>query len=180
MKTLLLYIMAMGGGAAVGAVGVGSWKALVAGEAEPEALVAEAVDVGAEDTLAREAPAPAPIAAPEATPSESLVAAEPETSPGPEEVAAAAPAVMTQAPVQTAAAPGTDSLARVELNFQRLARIFAAMKPDEAAPVLAQLEDAQLEGILLAMQGRNAAPILAEMDPQRAAAVSRRVLGDPQ
>ena len=67
-------------------------------------------------------------------------------------------------------------MARATLNYQRLARIFAAMSPEEAAPVLAQLEDAQLEGILLAMQGRNAAPILAEMDPERAASVSRLVL----
>jgi flagellar motility protein MotE (MotC chaperone) len=77
-------------------------------------------------------------------------------------------------------APDPDSLARVTLNYQRLARIFSAMRPDEAAPVLAQLEDSQLEGILMAMQGRNAAPILAEMDPDRAAALSRRVLRAPQ
>lgn len=85
----------------------------------------------------------------------------------------------TTTPVEVAQVPppDPDSLARAQQNYQRLARIFAAMKPDEAAPVLSQLDDSQLEGILLAMQGRNAAPILAAMDPERAASISRRVLG---
>ena len=81
------------------------------------------------------------------------------------------------APAPVATPPDPEPDARTLGNYQRLARIFAAMKPDEAAPVLSQLDDAQLEGILMAMQGRNAAPILAAMDPARVASISRRVLG---
>jgi hypothetical protein len=72
--------------------------------------------------------------------------------------------------------PHAADSARLALTYQRLARIFAAMKPTDAAEVLTQLEDAQIEQILLSMQERNAAPILAAMDAQRVASVSRRAL----
>jgi len=182
MKGLVVYLAALAVGAGVGAVGMGAYNVVVVGV---ETEVADSTAIESEDAAGTDVPelqASDAIGGDEGG-GEDLSPAED----GPEggasidvaETSDDAPTTEQPAPavVQEAAAPDPDSLARAQLNFQRLARIFAAMKPDEAAPVLAQLDDTQLEGILLAMQGRNAAPILAEMDPERAASLSRRVLG---
>ena len=208
MKAVAIYALVLGGGAAAGAVGMGSWSVFVEGvgvaevteAAEPGAagVEAEATPPGADPSRVGGNPAEGGVpsepagATPGERPDEVRMASEPTSAAGPSagdeppaEVPLDSESSLSPAPVRAVAAapapaPDPDSLARVTLNYQRLARIFAAMRPDEAAPVLAQLDDSQLEGILMAMQGRNAAPILAEMDPDRAAAVSRRVLGDPQ
>ncbi|MEM7414295.1 MAG: hypothetical protein AAF389_02295 [Gemmatimonadota bacterium] len=184
MKGLVVYLAAIGIGAGVGAVGMGAYNVVVVGvepvvadstavEGEPAdttgmgSLIAEGAEPLATDTTEAE----------EAAGGGEFAVADggenPDVSPaGEADPVSAPPDELAEAP-----APDPDSIARAAQNFQRLARIFSAMKPDEAAPVLAQLDDDQLEGILLAMQGRNAAPILAEMDPERAASISRRVLG---
>jgi len=213
VKGLILYLAALGGGAAVGAVGVGSFNVFLGDGAvvEEAAHDEEAVDANAGTEGEATGSAPREVAMAESGGAEagdgsgaSEVADDPDVVPGAEgglseveggesganpgglESDRAGSEVVEatqQAPGDVAAEPipipviDADSLARITQNYQRLAQIFAAMKPEEAAPVLAQLDDAQLEGVLLAMQGRNAAPILAEMDPERAAAISRRVLG---
>jgi hypothetical protein len=189
VKGAALYAIAIVGGGAIGAVGAGAYSAF---SADPVAIEAVPAEDTAAVALEREVAAPArpPIEPPVDRETPSGGASEVDAS-GDMDAAAdsiaeeEAPAAVRTRPTQPA--PGTtqvpfapgpdpDSLARAAANYQRLARIFAAMKPAEAAPVLSHLDDAQLEGILLAMQGRNAAPILAEMDPERAASISRRVL----
>lgn len=59
---------------------------------------------------------------------------------------------------------------------RRLARIFGAMKPDQAAAVLQELDDADVREILFGMTERNAGAILSHMPPARAAALSRSAL----
>jgi hypothetical protein len=201
MKTLIVYLAALGGGAAAGAVGVGSWNVFLGDGAVIEAY-AEGADTTGTTSIADAGEAPATGTSPVNIPSEGPAETAGETGreeadgdgevrPAGEEGPASSDAgtrvaVTSQEDGASAPVPepvlvlDADSLARVTQNYARLARIFAAMKPAEAAPVLAHLEDAQLEGVLLAMQGRNAAPILAEMDPERAAAISRRVLGGNQ
>jgi hypothetical protein len=202
MKALVVYLAALSGGAAVGAVGVGSWNVFLGDGVVIEDHAEGADSTGATSMVdASEGPGAgvSPVNVPPENPPESPSETAGETTRGEadleneglpvgEEVPASSEAGtrVASATQEDAASlpvpeqvppPDADSLARVTQNYSRLARIFAAMKPAEAAPVLAQLEDAQLEGVLLAMQGRNAAPILAEMDPERAAAISRRVLG---
>lgn len=202
MKALMLYVIMLAGGAAVGAFGVGAYNVFTGaaavvetveggegtgeegGEGEEggqvdggeeagtpdtgEGVFAEAGGEGEEEVDADPLDPESAAGDPE-DPVQSAEA-------GGDPVPTGDPASVTATPVVQAPPPDPDSIARMTERYQRLARIFSAMKPDEAAPVLAQLDDAQLEGILLAMQGRNAAPILAEMDPERAAALSRKVL----
>lgn len=73
---------------------------------------------------------------------------------------------------------GTDQAG--DLNpegIQRMARIFTAMKPKEAAAVLERMTDLEVRGVMLQMGDRSAAAILSVFEPERAAALSRIVLG---
>ena len=194
MKGLAVYLAAGVVGAAAGTVGMGSYQALVVG-LEPDSAAVEdsthLAETGGEGGGGEAGPDPTGQAAgsTDAAPEgEDVTVDGSPDDPGTEGVEETPPEVVAAGggaagPAQTMPAdPGpteadAEAAARAQQNYPRLARIFAAMKPEEAAPVLAQLDDEQLEGILLAMQGRNAAPILAEMDPARVAAISRRVLG---
>jgi len=197
MKSLVIYLVALVLGSGLGAMGMGAYNVMVVGVELPADSLAAADSLAHSDDAATDGGQggttdPEVVAGgsendststdPAATVADGgeggAVAAggadaNPAGSDGPVEGGqTATPVEVAQVPL-----PDPDSLARAQQNYQRLARIFAAMKPDEAAPVLSQLDDSQLEGILLAMQGRNAAPILAAMDPERAASISRRVLG---
>lgn len=89
--------------------------------------------------------------------------------------------VSTSEPAQNSPAveepPAEDVVEDLGLKYQKLAQIFMAMDPGQAALAMEQLQDDEIEGILLAMSGRNAAPILEEMDPLRVAEISRQLLG---
>lgn len=81
----------------------------------------------------------------------------------------------TQADAEAlAAAEASKALAKE--TGDRLSKIFSEMKPGEAADVLSYLSDGEIERILLGIRERDAAAILAQLEPERAAAVSRRVL----
>jgi hypothetical protein len=71
----------------------------------------------------------------------------------------------------TAGAPGAP--ARRPLEQERVSRMFAAMKPQEAARVLEQLGDDEVRVLLSALSDRKAGAILSNLSPQRAAAISR-------
>ena len=60
-------------------------------------------------------------------------------------------------------------------RIARLAKIFEAMKPKQAAPVLSQLDNDVIIMILLKMKERPAAKILGEMSVERAASISRQI-----
>jgi flagellar motility protein MotE (MotC chaperone) len=60
-------------------------------------------------------------------------------------------------------------------RITRLARIFEAMKPKQAAPVMSQLDNEVIVMILMKMKERAAAKILGEMSVERAASISRQI-----
>lgn len=205
MKVALLWLLAIVGGAAVGAVGGTAWL-VYRGVPVPEE-VAESAQ-GAEDPASEGRTAVASGSSESARPGESESTRDvgdlslPGVVPVPAEAAsgAAGTDAATQEPGTGAATQEADSGSGTSMpgtmaqggapqggpanppsepnpNHERLARIFAAMKPGEAASVLGQLGDTEIQGILMAMPARNAAPILAELDPARAASLSRLVLG---
>ncbi len=61
----------------------------------------------------------------------------------------------------------------------RLAKIFGSMKAPEAAKVLQNLDDEELKAILFHLTDRKAGEILGNFEPERAAKLSRAVLGSP-
>jgi hypothetical protein len=58
----------------------------------------------------------------------------------------------------------------------KLAKIFGAMAPKDAAKVLEQLEDAEIQAIVGGLSDKQAAAIMQQLSPQRAAAISRAAL----
>jgi flagellar motility protein MotE (MotC chaperone) len=64
-----------------------------------------------------------------------------------------------------------------EDRIDRLVKIFAGMKPAEAARVLEGLTDAEAELLLTRMSPRQGSKVLGSLNPLRAARLSKRVLG---
>ena len=62
-----------------------------------------------------------------------------------------------------------------ERSATRLARMYEAMKPEDAAPIVAALDTAVILDIMMRMKERPAAKILGRMDPALAAAISTRL-----
>ena len=75
-----------------------------------------------------------------------------------------------------AAAPTTPAPADtvVEASERRLAKVFTAMEPKQAAKVLQHMDDADVQVILGYVGPRQAASIMAELPPERVAALSKR------
>ncbi len=88
--------------------------------------------------------------------------------------ATAAPAETPQAPIRPIALP-VDPVAKAAA-YKQVARVLSAMKPVEAAKVLAYLSDDEVEGLLRAVGPRQAADFLTNMPKERAADLSRRLL----
>lgn len=61
-------------------------------------------------------------------------------------------------------------------TYKQVGSILMNMKPAEAAKIMGYLNDTQIEGLLRSMSPRNAATVLSNMPPERAAALSRRLL----
>lgn len=61
-------------------------------------------------------------------------------------------------------------------TYKQVGSILMNMKAPEAAKIMAYLNDTQIEGLLRSMSPRNAATVLSQMPPERAAALSRRLL----
>jgi hypothetical protein len=64
-----------------------------------------------------------------------------------------------------------------EKRIQQMAKIYAGMKPADAARVLMGLDDAEAELLLTRLPARQASRILGNLDPRRAARLTRLVLG---
>ena len=62
-----------------------------------------------------------------------------------------------------------------ERSATRLARMYEAMKPEQAAPIVAALDTAVILDIMTRMKERPAAKILGRMDPTLAAVISTRL-----
>ncbi len=58
-------------------------------------------------------------------------------------------------------------------EFEKLVKMYEAMPPEEAAPILDNLPDTTVAQILLEMRGRQASQILAELNTDKAARISR-------
>jgi flagellar motility protein MotE (MotC chaperone) len=76
-----------------------------------------------------------------------------------------------QAPVATQPA---DSAAQA--SEQRLAKVFTAMEPKQAAKVLQHMQDADVQIILGYVGPRQAAAIMAELPPERVALLSKMAM----
>lgn len=61
-------------------------------------------------------------------------------------------------------------------GMAKVARIFAAMPPKDAAKVLEQLDDAEVQGVISAVSEKQAAAILQHFPAPRAAMISKGVL----
>jgi hypothetical protein len=85
--------------------------------------------------------------------------------------AGASEAVPGAAPSAGASPVGADD------GAGQVARIFAAMQPRDAAAVLGHMSNREIEQILMGMPARQAAAVLTNLEPDRAAALSRAVLG---
>lgn len=60
--------------------------------------------------------------------------------------------------------------------YKQVGSILNNMKPAEAARILAYLSDSQVEGLLRSMGPRPSAAMLGQLPPERAAALSKRLL----
>ena len=63
-----------------------------------------------------------------------------------------------------------------DAELKRQAKLFAAMKADEAAPVLAQMDDATLAMLLGAMNPKAAAKVMARLDATRIARLASQAV----
>lgn len=88
----------------------------------------------------------------------------------PDTVTPAAAAAVVK-PVAAAADPVAKAGA-----YKQVARVLSAMKPVEAAKVIAFLSDDEVEGLLRAVGPRQAADFLTNIPKERAAVLSRRLL----
>jgi len=173
MKGAVVWLLAVGGGAGVGALGGTAW--LMYQGAPP---TSEVMAPSEEPRVEFVSPDGEIVTAPE------VAGSLQEDEPGPmatqpTDTAAPGPlSVLAGDPLPFEALATEPAMAgQTTVNHERLGRIFAAMRPAEAAAVLGQLDDVEISGILMTMPARNAAPILAGLDPVRAASLSRRVLG---
>lgn len=61
-------------------------------------------------------------------------------------------------------------------NYQRLAKIYESMPPEEAAARIEKLDDDTATTLILAIKPRQAAKILANLNPEKAAVISKRIV----
>jgi hypothetical protein len=163
-------------------------------------LIAFAVSLGAGAGLAvMRAPKPLPVPAGEknakhasATAHDTAThdsAAAPGATPTPEETDKGIPHVASAernegTPSKTAAAATEPTTKQLAVNTKaadsaltmRLAHIFAAMQPKDAAHVLEQMDNHDIQVILLELSNKQQASILSNLPVQRAAAIARETL----
>lgn len=102
------------------------------------------------------------------------VAVKPDTGAGHATPTQAEASGAPQAPVRPVSVP-VDPAAKAAA-YKQVARVLSAMKPVEAAKVLAFLSDEEVEGLLRAVGPRQAADFLTNIPKERAAGLSRRLL----
>ncbi len=61
-------------------------------------------------------------------------------------------------------------------NYQRLAKIYESMPPEEAAARIEKLDNETAVTLLLAIKPRQAGKILANVSPEKAAVLSKRMV----
>ena len=88
--------------------------------------------------------------------------------------AAGKAATTTQKPTAASPSVATAPDSGVEASERRLAKVFTAMEPKQAAKVLEHMADADVQIILGYVGPRQAASIMAELPPERVATLSKR------
>jgi len=84
--------------------------------------------------------------------------------------------VRVAAPVENGIHEGRSQTAPDGESYKQVGNILLNLKPAEAARIVAYLTDDQVEGLLRSMAPRQAASVLGQLPPERAAALSRRLL----
>jgi hypothetical protein len=84
-------------------------------------------------------------------------------------------ATATATPTARPVLPTVDPIAKAGA-YKQVARVLSAMKPPEAAKVIAFLSDDEVEGLLRSVGPRQAADFLTNIPKERAAMLSRRLL----
>jgi hypothetical protein len=85
--------------------------------------------------------------------------------------------VLKQAPPPPTPEAIAKAKAEEDKKISRLARLYANMKPEEAAPIMKELDDDLVVSILFKMEDDQAARVLAVIEPQRAAKLTRLLAG---
>ena len=88
----------------------------------------------------------------------------------------AKPAVKPAPAKQPTPAPAQPADTIAEASERRLAKVFTAMEPKQAAKVLQHMQDADVQIILGYVGPRQAASIMAELPPERVAALSKMAM----
>lgn len=63
-----------------------------------------------------------------------------------------------------------------EENYQRLAKIYESMPPEEAALRIEKLDEDTATTLILAIKPRQAAKILGNINPEKAATISKKII----
>lgn len=200
---VLGLLVGIGGGSAVSVMN--AKKAYAAHVAEKAALVADSLAKAEEEGTTHAAADEhegAPEATVDSTAAETHVAAAESHGPAPEAHPPTPPTVKTAPPkgysravqtVESNGAPGTvprtaskptppakpiptAPAASPAPGAAKVAKIFAAMPPKDAAMVLEQLDDAEVQSVISSLSEKQAAAIMRNFPPQRAALISKAVL----
>jgi flagellar motility protein MotE (MotC chaperone) len=84
--------------------------------------------------------------------------------------------IVKSLPAKQAAVLAQPADSGVQASEQRLAKVFTAMEPKQAAKVLQHMQDADVQIILGYVGPRQAASIMAELPPERVATLSKMAM----
>jgi flagellar motility protein MotE (MotC chaperone) len=65
-----------------------------------------------------------------------------------------------------------------EQRLGRVARLFEAMQPEEAAAIMDKMQNPEIERVLSKMRERQAARLLAALKPERAASIAKAMTSE--
>ena len=96
---------------------------------------------------------------------------------GPTTARAAGPALAAAGPAAAAAAATATGEAPAGRCDVALTKVYASMKPEEAAPILDRLDDATAASVFVCMKEKQIGAILAAMKPDRAVSLTHALGG---
>jgi len=166
------------GGLVVGLAG-GTGYAIVTKPDAPPAVMHAAADSLAVDSLAAHAAVidPAAYGAEDGAEHTAPATSTPAHTPAADSAKTPVKQVAATTP-PPAPQPQPRATATADSASARLGRIFGAMKPEDAAAVLARLDDAEVRAVLFQLSDRKAAEILARFPGDRAANLTKTLLSD--
>jgi flagellar motility protein MotE (MotC chaperone) len=144
----------------------------------PDSATEDSVHVmrGADSTASTDSaaagkhPAPVHASAPTSAPSTTQANADVK---GETKVNAKVESAQKSAALDSAMVAGQEPVGFAVSPERRLAKIFTAMQPKDAARVLEQMSDGDVQAIIAMLGDRQAAAVLANFPPQRAAVISK-------